>query len=565
MARRDTTSFRQVTNVTAPQVAAEQEAYVPSTANQMLNVAADIGSQIIKAGEEAKITERYSQAQLELNQTQQQYEIDYEGNPFEGMKKLKDERQKIFDKYGSDISPFFKKTWNDNVRELGFKNEAQGQAWAYKQTRTNTVTALNNSMKNNLSQALIDGQNFGNSDETEFGALVNYADSKSKLIEFGDKNLGSETTTDMLENYDDDYLKTVISGVSDVNPVKALKMLDDPKIQKSFRNPEHFMEMKKAVEARAENSNKITGEKQVLQVLKNENSILAKSLQTPISYAALKAEFDKSPAMSNAAKSYFLRANGYTKEDGTLKLDSAEQYKFKEELYSQIQATTIKKDFSANDVSALQDKIYQGMTNKALTDAEGARFLTDLVNPLADKKEASMQNFGSYGYPFYTGDDLGFSNIQKMYDESIAIPIVTKEDGTPLVGSAGAQVENARNKIKLMDYYRDALQSEASKQSGTGPFRYGDIPNLPTSQARKIYGNAAIEAKRLYMQEKYPELSSDEPLPNSVIPTDGGRIYTGAQAGKKADASVSADFQIMEDAKGNRARVYKDGRIEELP
>lgn len=230
MASRDVTAQRTV----GPQ-AALQETYVKGDVQSLLDAGAELGQQIIKSGQEAKITENYSMAQMDLNRLKSQIEVDYEHDPFQGAKKLKEEQSKIFEAYGKEISPFFRAPWDENVRELGFKVDAETEAWAFKQTRVNTVNSINRAIKNNLSQATVDGENFGNSDATEIGSLLNYQDSRNKLASFGDGNLGSETTTQMLEGYNEDYLKSFLSGVSDTNPLKALRMLDDPNVKASFR------------------------------------------------------------------------------------------------------------------------------------------------------------------------------------------------------------------------------------------------------------------------------------------------------------------------------------------
>lgn len=558
MAQRDITSYRTVTDQVAPRVEAEQKSYSgPSTVNQIVNAAADIGQHIIKAAQEAKITENYSKAALEVNQLQQQFEIDNESDPFnkDAIEGFKQNRQAIFDKYSEGISPFFMKPYQDSVRELGFKNDAEQAAWGYKQTRTNTVNSINNAMQANLSQALIDGQNFGNSDQTEFGAMLNYADSKSKLISAGDKILGPETTTQMLENYDDDYLKTVISGVSDTNPLKALRMLEDPNIQKSFRDQKHYSEMKKAVEARALKVQEVNGEREILNVLKNENSLLARSVESPISYVALQAELDKTNA-SKEARSYFMKVNGYTTKDGEIKLDPDEQLQFKADLYSEIAATTSKDVISSQDISALQNKIYKGMNNSSLTEDEGIKFLNQLVGPYIAKKEDSLSNYGSNGFWGFKGDDIGYGGVERMFKENIEVQPVNSKSGSV----AFAQKVNNQNKVKLLDYYQSSLESAAAARN----IAIGDIPNLPNkNDARKIYSDAQAQAIKLYTQEKYPELGNMEQLPNNIIPADGGKIYTGAQTGSKADGSVNTKFELKQ-INGMTFRVYPDGTGERV-
>lgn len=226
MASRDTTNFRTVVN------------QVVENPNTLLAAGAEIGTEIIRQGQEAKINENISKAQLDLNQLQTQYQIDFESDPMKGMEEYKQKRSEIFETYGSEISPVFRRYWNDSARKIMLTNDATQQGWALKQTRVNTVKAINESMKNNFKQANIDGQNFGNSDETEIGAFVNFETSKQHLAGWGNKNLGETTTSDILDGYDKDYMKSFISGVADSNPKKAAQLLESDSVKGMFTTDE---------------------------------------------------------------------------------------------------------------------------------------------------------------------------------------------------------------------------------------------------------------------------------------------------------------------------------------
>ena len=93
MANRNTVNLREVT-----QVVAEQP-------NDLLEAGVEIGQQIMKQHQEAKINESMSQAQLELNALQSQYQIDFEADPMSGIGEYKKNRKAIFDKYAEGISP----------------------------------------------------------------------------------------------------------------------------------------------------------------------------------------------------------------------------------------------------------------------------------------------------------------------------------------------------------------------------------------------------------------------------------------------------------------------------
>ena len=226
MANRDTINFREVTQ------------QVVENKNGLMLAGAELAADIVRQGQEAKITENFSKAQLDLNALQTQYQIDFEGDPMGGMDGYKQKRQEIFDTYAEQISPLFRRTWNDNTRKLAYTNDATQQGWALKQTRINTVKAVNAAMKNSFKQANTDGQNFGNSDETEIGAYVNYEGSKQNLEGFASKNLGETTSSKMLSGYSKDYMKSFIAGVAETNPKKAAGLLESEAFKDRFDTDE---------------------------------------------------------------------------------------------------------------------------------------------------------------------------------------------------------------------------------------------------------------------------------------------------------------------------------------
>lgn len=226
MAQRDLTTFREVN-----QVVAEHP-------DQLLSAVGKVGGEIMRQGQEARINENLSKAQLELGQLENKYQIEFESDPMKGMDGYRQERQAIFDRYGEDISPLYRRFWNDSTRKVNNQNEATQQTWALRQTQVNTKRAIAESMKNNFLQANLDGQKFGKSEDTEVGAYMNFASSKSHLAGWGNKNLGEETTGALLSDYDKDYVKSFISGVANSNPKKAAEILASDDMKARFTSDE---------------------------------------------------------------------------------------------------------------------------------------------------------------------------------------------------------------------------------------------------------------------------------------------------------------------------------------
>lgn len=532
-----------------------------SSVDQLGQALAGLGQKIIAAGQEAKITENFSAAQLDLHKLNQQYQIDNEANPFAGLDGLKEKRDEILSSYGEQISPFFRKQWQDSARGLATKDDMATETWAYAQTKKNTVTSINTSIKNNLSQAALDGENFGNSDTDEIGSMLNYAQSKKQLAGFGDKHLGAETTTALLQDYDGDYLKTFISGVADSNPLKALRIMERDDVKSSFTRKDQYLSMKKAVETRALQVDKINGEKQVLGVLKDENALLTKSLTDNVSYADLQSEFSRLSAagtpMSAEAQSFFMKANGYESRAG--KLTQSEQLQQKAQLYSDMTELLKQDKMTSQDVAGFQKKIYAGMDNGSLNEQEGANFLNQIVAPLVGQKE---EQFGTFSQDHWFSPDVGFGGVQEVFDKELAVPlpdtgVTTDKTEQGTIDSVNAT--NNANKVKLYDYYMNSLQQQAE----TVGVPLADISKLNKTQQRKLYADAQAEALRLFHVDANPALSTLNDLPNQTLTK--GKLIQGA-AGKrdlKPDFTTKGNFVILE-KDGHRARRYDNGDIEVL-
>lgn len=536
MANRDITQFRQVIGE------------VQKSPNQLAEFAADLGKKIIIEGQQAKINENFSSAQLDLSRLNQQYQTEFAGNPFEGLDQLKVDRKKILDRYGKEISPLFRGKWNSSTKSIQQKEEATAEIWAYSQTKKNTVTSINQSIKNNMSQATSDGIQFGLSATDEIGSMLNYSQSKQQLVEFGDGHLGEQATTGLLENYDEDYLKSFVSGMADSNPLKALRFMEEDQVKNGFRDQKEYQQMKKSVETRALQVDKINAQREVLNTLKDENSLLTESLSQNVPYADLLAEFDRT-GMSKNAQGFFLKANGFTQK-GTGAVSNENKLKRKSQLYSDMLKLSQTEDLTSKQISSFQDRIYGEMNAKSITQKEGLSFINQLVEPLIEQKEAS---FSSYSDDSFFRPDIGFGGVQEIFDDEIEIKPSEGEDEVGIL----SKTINSANKVKLYDFYMASLEEGA----GAYGVAMGNINQLNERQQRLLYSEAQKEAVNMFRIDQTPVLSTLPDIPNQTLKS--GQLIQGA-AGKrdlKPDFAATQNFVILE-KDGHTARRYEDGRIE---
>lgn len=226
MARRDLSSEPQVLDVSVGQ----------NQANGIIGALADAGIQMIKQGQQAKITENASKAQLDIAKLDNEFRIKAEADPFN--KQLGQEyvaqRNTILDTYKGEIDPSFRMDWDEGARRITANSDAQMQAWQYKQTNVNTRSSIATAMETNFLQANQNGMTYGQNNDNDPSALLDFGTSQKELTTFITKNLGEASANEMLKNYQRDYFKSFISGVAQTNPQKADQLLKDKDINKLF-------------------------------------------------------------------------------------------------------------------------------------------------------------------------------------------------------------------------------------------------------------------------------------------------------------------------------------------
>ena len=234
MARRDLSDARTVINQTV------------DTSQSLMAGIADVGKHIIEQNQKARITENMSAAQLELSALAQQYRIDFESNPEAGVTQYKEKRKELLEKYGQDISPFFRGNWNKLSRDMQGRDDLSQQAWALQQARKNTVASVNRTIENNLKGAYAAGSQFADNDDAVIGDFLNFAAQRQNLAGFASSELGGETAQTLLKSYDQDYMKSFIAGVMEVDPIKAVNLLEDEQVVKSINDPKALNTLRKA-------------------------------------------------------------------------------------------------------------------------------------------------------------------------------------------------------------------------------------------------------------------------------------------------------------------------------
>lgn len=495
MARRGVeNNFRRSVNTVAAQEGI-------STSKPLEQTVAEIGQKIIVAGQQAKINENFSNAQLEVNQLNRQFQIDFESDPFnkEGLALLKQNTDVVFKRNSQGISPFFKKPYNDMTRDLAKKSEAAIESFGFVQTRKNTVTSINKSIKNNLSQAAIDGA----SGVDLATALLNFSTSKQALVGTADGILGESEATELFETFDDDYLKTFLSAKADIDPIGALQLMEQEGVEDQFVDKKEFLDMKTAVESKALNVGKNRAEREVLTIMTGANSLLFQSEERPIPYAELQQRYAENN-VSKPAQKLINKINGYTKAPGDI-LSDEQKVQFNIDLFNDLAALEGREGVTTEEINAIQDRVYEGMGNKALTKREGISAIGELLEPSVASIEKSLESFSRDTWlPF---DEIGFKRIKKKFDKDFEID---KEDSS--LSKSKLNKVNNLNRLRLYQSYNQALISLMPEG-----VPIADINTLPFKERGRILGSAQKLALDAYAFETIGRQAQDGDTEQDVM------------------------------------------------
>jgi len=354
--------------------------------------------------------------------------------------------------------------------------------------------------------------------------------------------------------------KNVASQQLDADPSKFALDLASGAYAGIF-DAEETLKWKDAATKRALDTQESATQMEVLNVIKDEKSLLAQSLTstTPLSMSQLQDEFAKSN-ISPAAQKFFLKANGFS-EIGVKPMNTTEKIQARSDIYEEIQLLD-KEDLTSQDINRVQNLIFEGMTNDALTPEEGAKLLDNIIDPVVKRKEAALSSYqvGEWN-PFQ--DNLGFSGIKKMFKDDFEIPLGKKGEGATAAEKkqyVQNQNTNKANKVKLYDYYLSSLQIAAD----TYKVNVASLSEMPKSFQRKIYNEAMSNARALYLTDQHPALSTLTDAPNQIL--SGNRLVQGMAGNRnlKAEASVAAPYETVKRSDGVLFKKYPDGTLERM-
>lgn len=201
-------------------------------ANALLPAAQEY-KQTLLDQQKVKIDTSLTKARIDLDNLNNQFRLNNQGNPDnpDAKLKLQQDMRKILNDYGSGIDPIAKLDWERSANKLISGYEVANNDWAFKQRAENTKLDVAENINANLSLA----RSAGMRGDIGF-AVSDYAKSYSQLYDYAAKNMGETDARQLLTDYEEQYMESYINGLASVNPQAALEALKQPEIAASFKS-----------------------------------------------------------------------------------------------------------------------------------------------------------------------------------------------------------------------------------------------------------------------------------------------------------------------------------------
>lgn len=200
-------------------------------------------SDIYQDQQKIKMESLQSQAMYDMQQATNQWRVDNQRDPNnqEALSGLNDTYSNIMVGYRDKVDPMFRSYWDLQSNELKNRYKLQNQTWGFQQNQKNVETDINTSIASNYNLA----RSYGQGGDMA-SALVDFEKSYNQLLDYGSKNLGTETAAIMLSDYEDGYISEVVLGGAENDPYEAEKYLESVEI-KSRLTPNSYRRLKNGI------------------------------------------------------------------------------------------------------------------------------------------------------------------------------------------------------------------------------------------------------------------------------------------------------------------------------
>lgn len=180
-----------------------------------------------------KIDTESTKARVEIDNLVNRWQLQNQSRPDdpEARAQLKSDIQDILNRYGSQIDPVAKIDWDRTAGKLSSAYELGMNTWARNQRAENVKLDVAENINANLTLA----RNSGRSGNLDAG-LSDYINSYHQLYNYASRNMGETEARKLLLDYEEEFMGSFITGLSETDPQAAMEALKRPEIAASFKN-----------------------------------------------------------------------------------------------------------------------------------------------------------------------------------------------------------------------------------------------------------------------------------------------------------------------------------------
>lgn len=180
-----------------------------------------------------KIDTESTKARVEIDNLVNQWQLQNQSRPDdpEARAQLKSDIQDILNRYGNQIDPVAKMDWDRTAGKLSSAYELGMNTWARNQRAENVKLDVAENINANLTLA----RNSGRSGNLDAG-LSDYINSYHQLYNYASRNMGETEARKLLLDYEEEFMGSFITGLSETDPQAAMEALKRPEIAASFKN-----------------------------------------------------------------------------------------------------------------------------------------------------------------------------------------------------------------------------------------------------------------------------------------------------------------------------------------
>lgn len=373
---------------------------------------AAVGQYLGEKAQKAKINQNMSQAQLAINALNNDYQTQNQGNPTGNLKEYEGKRKEILTKFGEEISPMYRGDWQDATQKVVDSSDINMQGWTFKQLRQNAANSINDSMRNNFTQANTDGMNYAAGNLSVVDAFANFDAASSQLQKYGNEHIGESDMHDTMQTYRKDYLKSFVSGVAETAPQQAMGLLDDDNIKGEF-TPDERKEMVGVI-ASTQKRQKLAA---AFNVTNNESSVVDLVNDQKQTYFQKRLDIDRMELSGQISKEYAAKARRVlTSEKNVNSVTSTPvMAEIVNQMYDLNAAQATPQDY-LRGVNQVRTSILDKQANGELT-AQDVQTLNNRLSSLTSSKTAEATQMAG----------LGFHGANKVFE---SLPLQYRGDAT---------------------------------------------------------------------------------------------------------------------------------------